>query len=172
MKKNQLFRMKMVAVGALLAAAVTVRAQVLPSYAVTEGPTGLTTTIPGATIAGVQDNWVLTLPAGDFWGSQTALFLGEPETAGDTESRLTMNILAFPTFDTLSFISDVTANGMTGLPTSVSDTILAPTGGELATVTFTDLGDPKTNVPDGGTTCGLLGAALIGLFAIRRRFSR
>jgi VPDSG-CTERM motif len=171
MKKNQLFRVTVIAVGVLLPATM-VRAQVLPTYDVAEGPTGLTTSIPGATIGGVLDNWVLTLPAGDLWGSQLTLYLAEPETVGNPESTLTMNILAFPTADTLSFVSDVTANGKTGLPSSVSDTLVAFTGGPLATVVFTDTGDPKTSVPDGAATCGLLGMSLVGLYAIRRRLKR
>jgi hypothetical protein len=163
MKRIQLLQVKIMAVAVLLAAATIARAQT--NFAITEGPTGLSTTIPGATIAGSQDDWTLTLSAGDFWSKQTTLYLAEPE------SPVTMNILTFTTASTLSWVSDVTANGLTGLPTSVSDTILSATGGPIGTAVCTDLGDARQSVPDGGVTFSLLGMGLAGLITIRRRLS-
>jgi hypothetical protein len=166
MKNIQLLQVKTIAVAVFLAGATGASAQNLPIYTIIEGPTGLSTTIPGATISGTQDDWTLTLAGGDFWATQTTLFLAEPESA------ISMNILSFPTANTLTWQSDVTANGLTGLPALVSDDVLLATGGPLGIVNCTDIGDTKGTVPDGGATFSLLGTGLAGLLALRRRLSR
>jgi hypothetical protein len=160
MKKTPLLLVKITGVALLLAAAAVARAQT--DFTVTEGPKGLTTTIPGAIITGTQDDWAVTLTGGVFWGIPTSLFLAEPENAAQ------MNILSFPTPLTMTWVSDVTANGLTGLPASITDTLLGPNGGPVATVEFTDLGDPSRQVPDGGMTSLLLTGAVGGLGWLRK----
>jgi hypothetical protein len=34
---------------------------------ITEGPSDLTTTLPGVTITGSQENWTVTAPTGDYF---------------------------------------------------------------------------------------------------------
>jgi hypothetical protein len=158
--------LQVMAFAVLFTGATIAHGQTLPSYSVTEGPAGLTTTIPGATISGTQDNWNVTLAGGVVWGSQTTLYLAEPESAAE------MNILSFPSANVLNFLSDVTANGKTGLSASVTDTLMAATGAPEGTVTFTDVSDLPSNAPDGGASLGLLGMALAGLLAFQRRLRR
>ena len=150
-----------IAAAALIFATTTVTSASSVGYYITESSSGLATDIPNAVIGGTQDNWTVTLGAGYSWTIGSPLSLAEPENSG------LINILSVSAANNLVLTWQSDVSGTTTAPSSVTSQVLNYNQNGVVNsvyVTLTDLGD---KVPDGGATIGLLGLALVGLFAIR-----
>jgi hypothetical protein len=158
MKRIKLLQTGITAAALIFATATVAHATV--GYSITESSSGLATDIPGAVIGGTQDNWTVTLAAGYSWNfpGGSTLYLAEPENSG------LINILTVSAANNLVLTWQSDVQGTTTAPSSVTSQVLNTPNGAVYSVTVTDSGD---KVPDGGATIGLLGLALVGLFAIR-----
>jgi hypothetical protein len=153
-------------------------------FEITEGPNGLTTTIPGVTITGSQDNWTVTAPAGSAFGIITGhiqILLTEPQGEPSynlvTATQLTGD---GGTFTAFTWESDLTSQQLedrgiipgSGTPPIVpipNDLLnfIPPFGGGMP-VTMNDTGDAPTGVPDTSSTLLLTGLGLFGIVLVGR----
>ena len=161
MKRIKLLQTGITAAALIFATTTVTSANV--GYYITESSSGLATDIPNAVIGGTQDNWTVTLGAGYSWNisSGSPLYLAEPENSG------LINILSVSAANNLVLTWQSDVSGTTTASSSVTSQVLNNNQNGVVipvNVNMTDLGD---KVPDGGATIGLLGLALVGLFAIR-----
>jgi hypothetical protein len=146
---------------------------------ITEGPTGLTTTTPGVTITGSQDNWTITAPAGslfrfEFKAIQVGLLEPQSESGHPYNLLTASDADVFPSF---TWQSDLTAEeflqqtggGIDTYP-SGSDALelVTPHGDILDSITLNDTGDAPVGAPDTSPTLLLLGLGFLGMGLLAR----
>jgi hypothetical protein len=156
---------------------------------ITEGPTGLTTDVPGMTITGSPDDWTVTAPAGFVFGftgpretspgRNPQLALREPQNESSAGNLLTANQLGLTGFTSFTWQSDLTQQQFiqqvgkgNRIPIDYSGAValvLANGNGTIGElISLNDTGDPPDGVPDTSPTLLLSGLGLLAIMFVAR----
>jgi hypothetical protein len=147
---------------------------------ITEGPTGLTTTVPGVTITGSQDDWTVTAPAGlvfNFVIGGTQITLGEPQVETQVESFFNLLTGIQPasngTFTSFTWQSESLASvpdNTSGYDGNTGSINLGGVDVPNESIVLQDTGDAPagTGVPDTSSMLLLVGLGFLGMGLLAR----
>lgn len=141
----------------------------------------LTTDVPGLTITANPstpggEGWDLTVIFKFGAGGDTAVIPGAlAELSGESGLYNKLNFVNVPALNTTGLLtfhweSDVPLPPLSLASPSGIETIWS-LGGVSYRVSFEDLGDAPTSVPDGGSSAALLALSLAGCFGLRKKFA-
>jgi hypothetical protein len=128
----------------------------------------LTTDLPGVTIKpttptlGGSEAWSVSYDLG-IWGTVSI-----PDHLADEPG--TVNLLSPVTVDTFLWESDVPSS-QTAFPSGTTETWTSKPLGDVQ-VSFEDISDAPSGVPDGGSAVTMLGGAIVCCAGLRKRFVR